>query len=83
MLFMENKQYQIEVIKDRCKGCSFCIEFCPRHVLRKSNEFNKRGYIVAAAENPEDCNNCGLCVLICPDFAIKVTTVAGGHDGGR
>ena len=78
---METRHYKIEIVKDRCKGCSFCIEFCPRHVLVKSNEFNKKGYTVAAAANPDDCNNCGLCVLICPDFAVKVTAAEGGRDG--
>jgi NAD-dependent dihydropyrimidine dehydrogenase PreA subunit len=52
-------------------------------VLKKSDEFNRKGYVVAAAENPEDCNNCGLCVLICPDFAISVTVLAGGRDGEK
>ena len=80
---MEARKYQIEIIKERCKGCSFCIEFCPRQVLKKSGELNKKGYIVAAAETPEDCNNCGLCVLICPDFAIKVKVVAGGQDARK
>jgi 2-oxoglutarate ferredoxin oxidoreductase subunit delta len=77
---MEAKKIKIEIVKDRCKGCSFCIEFCPKHVLIKSNEFNKKGYTVAAAANPEDCSNCGLCSLICPDFAVRVTAVDGGRD---
>ncbi len=79
---METKQYQIEITKDRCKGCGFCIEFCPRHVLKKSGEFNKKGYVVAAVENPEDCTNCGLCALICPDFAIRIV-VAKGEENGK
>ncbi len=73
---MESKRYQVQITKDRCKGCSFCIEFCPRHVLKKSNELNKKGYAVAAAENPEECTNCGMCQLICPDFAIRVVAVS-------
>ena len=78
---MEGK-CQIEIVSDRCKGCSFCIEFCPRHVLAKSKDFNKKGYNPAMVANPEDCANCRTCVLICPDFAIKVTATEGGQDGG-
>ncbi len=80
---METKQYEIEIIKDRCKGCGFCIEFCPRHVLKKSDEFNKKGYVVAAAENADDCTNCGLCERICPDFAIRVKVGAGANNGRK
>jgi 2-oxoglutarate ferredoxin oxidoreductase subunit delta len=75
---METRHYQIEIARDRCKGCAFCVEFCPQHVLVKSNEINKKGYTIAKAVNPEDCRNCGMCVLLCPDFAIKVTAAEGG-----
>ncbi len=78
---MERK-CQIEIVSDRCKGCSFCIEFCPRHVLAKSKESNNKGYNPAIVVNPEDCTNCQICVLICPDFAIKVTAVGGDKNGG-
>lgn len=64
---------QIEVSNERCKGCRFCIEFCPKHVMEESNAFNSKGYHPAYAARPEDCVNCGLCELLCPEFAIKVT----------
>jgi 2-oxoglutarate ferredoxin oxidoreductase subunit delta len=64
---------QVEILKDRCKGCRFCIEFCPRQVLEESTEFNSKGYHPVYTTNPDDCVNCGLCELICPEFAIRVT----------
>lgn len=77
---METRHYKIKINRDRCKGCAFCVEFCPRHVFVKSQETNKKGYIVAAAAQPDDCVNCGLCTLICPDFAIEVSRAAGDAD---
>jgi len=63
---------EIYIIKDRCKGCNLCIEFCPKEVLEESEEFNKKGYHPPRVkEGKEDaCVNCGFCTLICPEFAI-------------
>jgi 2-oxoglutarate ferredoxin oxidoreductase subunit delta len=61
----------IRIIEDRCKGCGFCIEFCPNECLKESKRFNVKGYhppeVTFLVEN---CVNCGLCSLICPEFAI-------------
>jgi 2-oxoglutarate ferredoxin oxidoreductase subunit delta len=35
---------EVHIIAERCKGCNFCIEFCPRNVLAESKDFNSRGY---------------------------------------
>ena len=29
---------------ERCKGCGFCVEFCPTNVLALSSAFNSKGY---------------------------------------
>ena len=69
------KHGRVIILKDRCKQFRFCIEFCPRHVLEESTEFNSKGYHPPYAARPDDCVNCGLCELLCPDFAIHVVPV--------
>jgi 2-oxoglutarate ferredoxin oxidoreductase subunit delta len=62
----------IHIILERCKGCEFCAEFCPRDVLGMSKEFNAKGYHYPIVLQPERCVDCDLCEVICPDFAIFV-----------
>jgi 2-oxoglutarate ferredoxin oxidoreductase subunit delta len=59
----------------RCKGCGFCIAFCPPHVLEFSDEFNSQGYHPPYLAHPDDCTGCDLCGLYCPDFAIYAVMV--------
>ncbi|MBC7081105.1 MAG: ferredoxin family protein [Thermoplasmatales archaeon] len=62
---------KIYLIKDRCKGCGFCIEFCPKKVLVESEEFNSKGYHPPKLDESRDkCIACGFCALVCPEFAI-------------
>jgi 2-oxoglutarate ferredoxin oxidoreductase subunit delta len=61
---------EIHILKDRCKECGFCIEFCPMKVLEKSDEFNVKGYHPPKIVDEHKCVACGFCEVICPDFAI-------------
>ncbi|NLD38654.1 MAG: ferredoxin family protein [Desulfatiglans sp.] len=61
---------RVVIIEERCKGCGYCIEFCPRSVLAFSKGFNKKGYHLPVAQNPNECVNCHYCEIICPEFAI-------------
>ena len=63
---------KVFINKDRCKGCTYCVEFCPRKALKMSQEISDKGYILAAVDDPAKCVNCGLCEIICPEFAIHV-----------
>lgn len=64
-------QGRVRIIDSRCKGCGWCVEFCPKGCLKVGSRFNEKGYhppeLVSLAQ---DCVNCGLCSLICPEFAI-------------
>ena len=63
---------------DLCKGCGFCVEFCPTHVLELGKEFNAKGYHTPRAVAIEKCSGCNLCGLYCPDFAIFCRKVKVG-----
>ncbi|MEJ5349708.1 MAG: 4Fe-4S binding protein [Desulfosoma sp.] len=60
----------VVIIEDRCKGCGYCIAFCPRDVLQESKRFNAKGYHPPEVKHPEACVNCHYCEIICPDLAI-------------
>ncbi len=63
---------QVFVIVERCKGCRFCVEFCPEEVLEESTGMNAKGYHypVVAPGKESACINCAFCKLVCPEFAI-------------
>jgi 2-oxoglutarate ferredoxin oxidoreductase subunit delta len=66
------KQTTVVVMAERCKECGFCIEFCPRHILHKSRDINRRGYHPVAVSDNDKCSGCKMCSLVCPDFAIYI-----------
>ena len=61
---------EIIILEERCKGCSFCIEYCPHQVLVISKNYNKKGYHPPGVDKPALCVICGFCRMICPEFAI-------------
>jgi 2-oxoglutarate ferredoxin oxidoreductase subunit delta len=61
---------QVAIAVERCKGCGFCVEFCPTHVLALSSAFNSKGYHPPHVVAGEKCSGCDLCGMYCPDFAI-------------
>ena len=65
---------QVYIDKERCKGCSFCVDFCPREVIKMTSELGPKGYTLAVVDDEDKCLACGFCEVICPDFAIKVST---------
>jgi 2-oxoglutarate ferredoxin oxidoreductase subunit delta len=75
---------QVKILVERCKGCSFCVEFCPTKVLEMSSAFNSKGYHSPHVVAADKCSGCDLCGMYCPDFAIhgwKVSEMA--HSGAK
>ena len=65
---------KVNIDLERCKGCGYCVEFCPRKALSMSQEINPKGYNPAVVSNEDECLACGYCEAICPEFAITVST---------
>jgi 2-oxoglutarate ferredoxin oxidoreductase subunit delta len=72
----------VHIIEERCKGCGYCIEYCPREVLEVSPRYNSKGYHPPSAKKPEQCVNCHYCEAICPDFAIYSVEAPDGDGDG-
>jgi len=63
---------KIEINKELCKGCGYCIIACPKNLLTFDNNFNTIGVCPAIVKNPYECTGCALCAEICPEIAIEV-----------
>lgn len=65
----------IKIDRERCKGCHLCLEFCPKKVIKVSEQLNDTGYFPAEfikKEGKDGCTGCTLCAVVCPDMAIEV-----------
>jgi 2-oxoglutarate ferredoxin oxidoreductase subunit delta len=62
----------ITITGEFCKGCEFCIEYCPKDKIQITEKINSKGYYTAGPKEDVECNGCGLCALMCPEAAIEV-----------
>jgi 2-oxoglutarate ferredoxin oxidoreductase subunit delta len=60
----------VVIAGERCKGCGFCVEFCPQGSLELSSQYNAKGYHTPILAHRETCSGCDICGMVCPDFAI-------------
>lgn len=67
----------VYIIPSRCKGCRFCIEFCPQDVLIETKAINAKGYRypVVAKGKESACIHCDFCGMVCPEMAIYTEEV--------
>ena len=66
------KRFKVEIDERLCKGCYFCIRFCPMEVFARSDTLGDLGYKIAKVEFSENCSGCKACLLYCPDLAVAV-----------
>ncbi len=70
ILVNQTEKGELVIMPERCKGCNFCIEFCPLQVLESSKELNSLGYLPPRLKANSRCTTCAFCQWVCPDFAI-------------
>jgi len=56
---------------EKCKGCGYCINVCPKKVIRFGDKFNKEGYKFIQIDET-NCIGCGSCHTICPDSVMEI-----------
>ncbi|MBN1959490.1 MAG: ferredoxin family protein [Deltaproteobacteria bacterium] len=65
----------VYIDREKCKGCGFCVEFCPTKCLELDQAYNAKGYHPPIVARPDDCTGCDLCGRFCPDFSIFAVMV--------
>lgn len=64
---------RIEIEKELCKGCGYCIAYCPKKIIHMGKKMNAVGFKYAVSSDPQgECTACKICALMCPDAAISV-----------
>ncbi|MCR4880817.1 MAG: 4Fe-4S binding protein [bacterium] len=53
-----------EIIKDKCCGCTRCINICPQKTIVSEKNIAK--------VKTDGCVGCGKCLAVCPNSAIKM-----------
>lgn len=52
---------------EKCNGCGLCVNNCQFHALSLKNKKAKLNHFL--------CEGCGVCKIVCPQNAIKMTTI--------
>ncbi|MDM8532313.1 hydrogenase iron-sulfur subunit [Anaerolineales bacterium HSG25] len=62
----------IEVVAEKCVGCTFCAEDCPYDVFTMEPREDDLPYQLVAVAQPELCTSCGICLGSCSTLAISI-----------
>mgnify|MGYP001178266544 CR=1 FL=1 len=77
----------IEINRDRCKGCLYCVTSCPQGLIRRDSVMNALGVlpVVFDSARADACSACQCCAVMCPECAIAVSagTLRGGTKRAR
>ena len=67
----------ISIKKDQCKGCEYCVIYCPKKCIKMSEKINVRGVHYAEFIPGSECISCRICARVCPDVCIEVFEPTG------
>ena len=56
---------------EKCKGCYYCIDVCPKKAITNSGKSNQKGYDYVDVDVAA-CNGCGSCYIVCPDCCVMI-----------
>lgn len=76
---IQPKRGKITIDVKRCKGCEYCIIYCPKKCISLSPDINMKGVRYAVFTNPDACIACNICAVVCPDVCIHVHERKGGQ----
>ncbi len=63
----------VKFFTDKCKGCSLCLNVCPKKILEiDKSAVNAKGYFPARCTDLSKCIGCAFCATVCPDSVIEV-----------
>ena len=62
---------KIQIHTERCKGCYYCVESCPKKALSVSEHKNDKGYQYVEVDDAL-CVACGTCFEVCPDYVYEI-----------
>lgn len=68
------KQEPIVIDRDRCTGCTFCVDDCPYDALRMISREDGT-HQQEAIVDPNLCVSCGVCIGSCPEMAMTLGDV--------
>jgi NAD-dependent dihydropyrimidine dehydrogenase PreA subunit len=57
----------IQIDEDKCSGCAFCYQVCPKGVYEIDSARHK-----AKIVRGKDCVNCNACVKQCPERCLRI-----------
>ena len=61
----------IVIDKTKCKSCYFCVDICPKKLIKADGSIGKTGQpSVQFEDKNNDCLACAQCAMVCPDLAI-------------
>ena len=59
------------VDQDRCDGCGFCVDICPRSCLKVVPNPDRPAHRIVRI-TPKLCSGCGACQGTCPKEAVSI-----------
>ena len=69
--------YRVTITMDqqKCKGCSLCVQACPKKLLSPSTALNSLGYFPVKVKDQKliGCIGCLSCAIVCPDSVFEIS----------